>query len=264
MKISQSFLKDFIKYRRGEECGNLLHYKWVEGKLTPSSNAMKLGIYFEFLISGALPKDGIVPMPVYQESRPTKLYAEWQRVVENADRVKKLLDQKGIKIVHAGVTMEKDGYTGTIDLICEAQKDIIFDDGSIIRKGELFVIDLKYSGMLGDHGRWHEMGWDFTEAQKEYHKWQALTYNHVSGLPFYYLVCSSSNTEDLAFFRMDFSEQTKKTFLLESKHLREEFEILRDTDGFEPRPSYSKCQKCFLKPTCKDKHEFPQPKKIEL
>lgn len=273
MNITKSFLLDFIKYKRGDECGNLMVHKWVNGNLLPGSDAMKLGTYYEYLISGAVPKDGIIPKPVMQASNKNKMYAEYQRAWDNAADTKHLLfEVMGFKLIEAGKTHVKEGFAATPDLILQATKTITFSEvmpGYFeaakevqIKKGTKVYFDLKYSGLL--YNEWEEMGWMFKDKQKAYHKWQARQYHYVTGLPFFYLVRSPANTEDIELFRMDLTKEDILDHIRESKAYLHEFELIRDTQGFEARPSYSKCLKCPIKDSCKDKHIFPHSKRIEL
>ena len=49
-KISQSLMKDYVKYLNKQECGLLFKAKYIDKNVdSPPSAAMKLGIYFEYL-----------------------------------------------------------------------------------------------------------------------------------------------------------------------------------------------------------------------
>lgn len=262
MKITQSFLKDFAAYLDGDECGNLIHYKWIEGKFLEPTPDQKVGSYFEYMVSGALPKDKQIPKAEYQKNGKD-MYAPYLRAYENADKVKELLKKKKIRIIDFGKTYTKGRFQGTIDLICEAEEEIVFNDGFVLKKGDKCVIDLKYSGLLED--RWNVFGWQWTDEQKMYHGFQAKQYSYITnGLPFFFWVNSSKNTDDIELFRIVVSEEAIQNHISYANHLKEKFDIMKEIGGFEPRPKYSRCMKCALKETCKDKHEFPEPVTIYL
>ena len=87
-KISQSLMKAYVDYLNQKECGLLFKAKYIdkdpESQSEPSE-AMLLGIYFEYLCTGALPKSGIVPEAecVYKGKPNEKLSAPYQRVVDS-------------------------------------------------------------------------------------------------------------------------------------------------------------------------------------
>jgi len=279
-KITQSFLKDYTAYLRGDECGNLIHYKYVEDKLIPPTKAQKLGIYFEYIFGGALPKDKQVPHAEILKSgkEMTKPYRD---AYDNAKKLRKMIEDKGFKIISVGQKFDKGRFSGTVDAVLEATKKIVFDDGFTLKKGDRIVIDLKYAGTLGD--RWNEMGWnlpDLTDDQKAHHGTQAKQYHYISGMPFFFMVHSSKNSRDgdrnpeneegstdswpIELFRVSIAEDSVKQHIVKANHLHEKFEIERETGGFEARPSYSKCVKCAIANLCKDKHVFPEPHLVEL
>ena len=259
MKITKSFLNDFISYKKGEECGVLIKHKWVDGKLLPPTKVQQLGSYFEYLVSKALPKDGNIPKP--ECKKDGGLYADWQLAYENADRVKKVIDDLGFEIVHAGLKTTKGRFEGTIDIIARAKNTIILN-GITIQKGDLVIIDLKYSGLLYD--KWSPYGWMWTDQQKEHHEVQAIQYHFLwDKIPFFYLVCSSRNTDDLELFYISINDEDIERHIYRANALVEEFTMMQ-LSGFEARPSYSKCRKCPLFATCTEKYVLPQPIKISL
>ena len=83
-KITQSFFKSFRKYLDGSLCGHIIKHCWVDGKLLPASKAMKVGIWFEYCLSKALPKDGQIPQPEMMKSgkdmmEPYRKASNWIR-----------------------------------------------------------------------------------------------------------------------------------------------------------------------------------------
>lgn len=304
MIISQSFIKDFRQYKAGNKCGNLIKAVWVEGKEFPPSDAMHVGTCFEYWFCGNLPKDGKIPVTTicytttaFNAKRKTKafegktdqeifdakvltvndMYKPYITAYNNAQRLKIYFATMGIEILEKGVSKNREyrpgvKFIGVLDLICQATKAINFGgelvarDGSFVKntlkKGEKFVIDLKLSGMIDN--KWDEMGWVWTPDQVRYHGTQAIQYHYISELPFFFLVMNPANETDIEFFRMVINENSIEDHLLEAIGLKEEFDYLKDIDGFRATPSLSKCLKCPLYGNCADQHGYPHATLIEL
>lgn len=243
-----------------EMCGLLMRWKWVDEKLTPPSKDMKVGSYFEFQVSGALPKDKLSHYPEYQKSKPNELYEPWAKAQRNALRVKKYIADMGLEVIQSGVTLHHGRYKGTIDLICRATKRIEFEDGFVLNIGDEIIIDLKYSGLLDD--RWSVHGWMWTDEQREYHGTQAIHYHMIGKRPFFFLVCSSKNETDIKFFRVEVSEQSIERHKMEANELYGQLEVIEMSNRWIPRPSLSKCLECPLNSTCTVKHTYPHPELV--
>lgn len=273
-RISQSFLKSFSAYEAGEECGNIVKHQFIDDKLIElDSAAVAEGAYFEYKLTGGLPKSGVVPVP--ERTQKGELTMDYKRAEHNAEVVKKLLfDTYGLKIVEVkkkssvGIKFTKGLHEGTIDLVVEATKTVVFQGHRWI-KGNRFVIDIKYSGLLYD--KWEKHGWTWSNIQKSYHGTQAKQYSYITGLPFYFLVVGNKNLlvdgvwnpTDIKLFYVPVDEHMLETHIDQSVHLFEKFQLL-GAEGLEARPSYSKCMKCPLRDGCADKHEYPHPVVVDL
>lgn len=271
-KISFSLLDDLKNYFYGDLCGNLIREKWVNDRLLDlDSKSARLGEFFEYhftllvLGKGTLPKNGKVPEREMYATGKQPL-AHYARAEANAKHLRGYFEAMGLKIIKAGVRLTKGRFQGSIDLIVECQKDIRFDDGREWKAGDHLVFDMKYSGLIED--RWDKFGWAglFREGphiQKDYHLPQGFQYHHVSGLPFYFLVVSSTNEEDIKLIFVPVNEEVIENHIKEGNQLFEKFEFEAKI-GFEARPSISKCNGCPLKGECKDKHIFPHPQTVIL
>lgn len=282
-KISQSFMKAMRKYLGGTECGNVIEHQYVHDKLMDSSEDMKLGQYFEYILGcllmgegkGALPKDGKVPEPnfyakdqtkynEYKAANPDKpplvmaesaMMAPYQLAHKNARRVKDYFDRWGLKVLHVGKKYTKGRMAGVIDIVAECTKTITFDSGVKWKKGDKIVIDVKYSGLIDN--QWNVNGWAWTPDQKRYHLTQANQYKFISNMDFYFLVVSSKNEFDIRMFYIPTTnEETFDDHISEGNFLMDEFKKLLVV-GFIARPEVSRCAQCPLKAECKDKHEYP-------
>lgn len=265
-KISQSFLSDMIEYIAGDSCGHLMRAKWIDGKLLElDSKAAKLGSYFEFVLTGALPKNGIEPKPEMMVSGKDML-APYRLVHTNVDRVRQYFSLMGLKILKAGVKLTRGKFEGTIDLLVECQKKVIFRDGFKWKKGDKLVLDIKYSGLIED--RWNKFGWALmgqpgSNIQKDYHGVQGKHYHMITGLPFYFLVVSSTNDTDIKLFRLEFGEGVIERHIMEANNLEEKLRLYNDI-GWEPRPDISKCAECPLREGCHDRSTYPQIENVIL
>ncbi len=282
-KISQSFIKDMRSYIDGSLCGNIVRERWVNNRLLDDPDkepgAMELGTYFEFLVSGAVPKNGKVPLPVYMKSVIKKygsteglgiddMYVEYRNAHKAADLVREYIKSCGLKIVKAGVKMERDGYEGTIDLICEV---VEIKDGFEWSVGDQIVLDLKYSGLVEDGFKnWtNKHGWNWSPFQIKNHGTQAKHYHYISGLPFFFLVVQAlkeewKNLPIVKFFSIPFSDKMITDHVSEGDYLFTEFKFYANSIGFTPRPSLSVCSKCPLFKECPDKHTYPRPQVVDL
>lgn len=285
-KITQSFIKSMQSYDDGKECGNIIRHLWVDDKLTESSDEMKLGAYFEYILGnlllgdgkGALPKDGKVPEPelyakqreryaiAKEEGRPlvvaeSDMMGPYQLAHKNSKRVKQYFDKWGLKVLHVGKTYTKGRFKGTIDIVAECTRMVNFDSGITWRKGEILCIDTKYSGLIDE--RWMDMGWAWTDNQKRHHKVQARQYHYLTGMPFYYLVVSSKNEHDIRMFYIPVDEGQVESHIKLGNIMMKKFKTAVEV-GLIARPEISKCLDCPLFATCEDKHEYPHPETIEI
>lgn len=279
--ISQSFMVSMREYLAGTYCGNLIKVKYVDGRLlNDQSESMSEGTYFEFCATGAVPKNGQVPMPKFMASAiksnkgstegltDKDMYAEYRIAKKTAEQLRGCMAAMGLRMVHVGKKLTLGRFNGTLDLIVEATRDITFvnDQETISWKaGDQFIIDLKYSGLLYD--RWSKFGWEWSNIQKEFHGTQAIQYHYIGKMPFYFWVTSPPKKEgdeaDMKIFRVPIDQDLIEAHIKEGNKLLEELEY-HARIGLVPRPSMNKCMKCVLRAECSDKHEFPRPETISL
>lgn len=257
---SQSMYKDFQAYQAGDLCGNILSKKYFEGELLDNATYwMKLGTYWEWITFKNLPKNGIEPKAMFNKDGTMK--ADYERCRENKVRTLEWFFAMGFEVVEHGTLKRKKGHEGTIDLIVRATRKIIFSDGFTLKKGDLFVIDAKYSDLLNDPYSKH--GWMWTDIQKEYHGLQAKEYTYLTDLPFFFFVKGRKRLEEVKFFRVSIKPETIEEHLVYADEVYSEMQLIEKL-GAEPRPSVENCIDCVLKKNCNDAHHYPHPKLIEL
>ncbi len=281
-RITQSFIVACRDYFAGDECGLLLKHQYVDGQLVErNSKSLALGSFFEFILTGALPKNGKIPMPVYMKTPLKKKLAKdltvedqtepYRRAHFNAEAIRGLWKEMGLEMVKIGKKYTKGRFEGTIDVIMRCTKEIKFSDGTIWKVGDMMVFDLKYSGLLYD--RWERYGWAWSDIQKEYHGTQAKQYGMITELPFYFWVVSNTNKmedgedeypmPDVKLFRVPLDEFMIEQHIIEGNKLFDRF-VFEAGVGLVARPSLKKCSDCPLNENCDQKHSFPHPEVVDL
>jgi hypothetical protein len=247
MKISQSMMKSYVDYLNGKECGLLFKGKYIDKNVeSEPSQAMKEGIYFEYLATGGLPRNNQVPEP--DRTAKGELTAPYKRVEEASQLFKKIFDHYQIKINKVGYSLDTEDMTGIMDIWAEWE-------------GKPCIIDLKYSGLIDD--KWNDIGWD-TESlpMKDSLMIQGVHYKilvkEALGLdvPFYYFIFNSKDPSDMKIIKQTtdpdkyalHKEQVKKM----KKSIERELE-----NGFKAISDYRKCKDCPLFSNCEQKTEYP-------
>lgn len=253
-KISQSFLKDYNDYMGKQLCGLKFKAKHFDDVKFPTTEAMDLGNYFEYLATGCLPRNGEVPYPQlsYQGTKREAISAPFKRAIESAELFKKIQKEYGIKIKDVGLKLESQYKNGILDIWGEMN-------------GRPCIIDLKYSGLIDD--KWSDTGWD-TESlhYKERLLIQAVQYKMLvkenygldySDFDFYFMVFSSKEVHNVKFIRINIDEDA---FDVHESHVESVFKQVNSMDiekDFVPYPTVKGCFECPLFQTCEYKTETP-------
>lgn len=248
--LSQSMMKDYAKM-----CGLLFKGKYVDKNVRDEpSEAMKEGIYFEYLCTGQMPKSGVVPQP--ERTNKGELTAAYKRIVEAVGLFKKIIKFYNIKILEVGLRIENDSMSGVLDILAEW-------DGRVV------IIDLKYSGLIDD--KWSDMGWaDFALHEKDQLMKQPVHYKilvndelNVEDVPFYFFVFNSKDPTDMKIFLIEVDPDRYFFHQVEMDKVREGIEKSMIA-GWKAKPDYRICKDCPLSDTCKEKEEMPSPRLISF
>jgi hypothetical protein len=246
LKVSQSMMKDFANYQQGQECGLVLKAKYVDKISFPSTDAMKLGQYFEYVATGGLPAygDGTPPEPelVYKGKPNEKLSTAYERAYGSAQLFKALIKQFDIEIIEVGWKMQDDTMSGTSDLL-------------VNWNGKKAIIDLKYSGLVDD--KWNDMGWhqDFL-SQKDKLMIQGVHYSilaeKILGEPvdFYFWVFATQEPRDVRIFHELIDDTKIELHNRGVLKVKEGMTTLTKNNSWKPTPSLQKCMDCPLVDTC--------------
>jgi len=252
-KISQSLIKGLFDYLHNEECGLLFKAKYVDKTyMSEPSAAMKLGIYFEYLCTGMLPKSGIVPQP--ERTIKGQLTEAYQRVIQSAALFKKTIAYYKIKVLSVGLYLDTNEADGLLDILAEWN-------------GKVVIIDLKFSGLLDD--KWNELGWETKSlATKDSIMIQGVHYKMLvkdvleKDVDFFYFVFNSADADDMKIIKQVVDEDKIAAHRVVISEVKQRLsETIKN--GFIARPAYRKCRKCPLFDTCKSRAEFPTIEEVQ-
>lgn len=252
-KISQSLMKSYVDYLNEKECGLYFKARYIDKD--PDSDkeptdAMKVGIYFEYLCTGALPKNGQIPEPekVYKGKPNEKLSAPYERATESAEVFKRIMDKYGIEIKQVGYYLEdkKLNINGVIDIYAEWDGQPVF-------------IDLKYSGLIDD--KWSEMGWDLDSLhmkdslmiQGVHYKLLAERCLNIPDIPFFYFVFSSSDPTNVKIIKQEVDESKKQSHVVAINNVCGKLQ----SETYKPYPTLQRCSSCPLAHKCPSKVDVP-------
>jgi hypothetical protein len=259
INISQSFLKEFNKYKLGLTCGLQLKAKYIDNNYPrETSEVMELGNFFEFMATGSLPRDGHIPVAgvVYKGTAKQRLDDKYQRAMDSALFFKKIVEFYGIEIKETGKVITQDGMTGILDISAEWN-------------GRVSIIDTKYSGLLYD--RWSEFGWDIDSLPEKHNLMlQPVQYKilmslelgiPVEDIDFYFFVFSSTNPNDAKIIKVVNDETTIEQHHLAISYVKRELTKPVDTI-FKPKPELLRCLDCASKENCNYRIEVPPIQEI--
>lgn len=247
IKVSQSLLKTLSEYVQGIECGYVFYSKYISRDYqdTPT-NAMMLGNYFEYMATGMLPRNGIVPEP---EMTRNGMSEEYNRAFTSALLFKRALHDLGVIIADKGTVLSTDTMTGILDIIA-------------VWNGTTCIIDLKYSGLIED--KWNDMGWhaDFLE-QKENILIQAVQYKILfnktfdKNADFYFWVFDAKDAEYFRIIKIDVSQERMERHLTAVENALQYIQARPNKTDWIPKPSMKQCNKCPLRENCDARAVYP-------
>jgi len=286
ISISQSFMKMYKKYIKGEACGLLMEALYVT-KTTSiiSTHPMELGQFFEYISVGTKPRDNKVPSPV--KASKSKNAQTW---VEKLAKIASSMDEIPEETLREA---EDDMYADYLNLmyqanhlkrafkyyeieILELQKPIVIPiEGTLyVRKGVIDIyamihkpsegephecfIDIKATGDLGSENKKSFSGWDRAYLhQNEDLIIQPIDYKNLAMLsdmsadmPFYFFVHSSSNALDRKIYGMTIGNTIREQHEEFVKKMVEDLQAYSFL-GYTPYPTITRCAECPLKDTCK-------------
>lgn len=257
MKISQSFVKEYSKYKQKRACGLQVKAKYIDGIKFSSTPTMEAGNYFEFMATGCLPRSGEIPTPeiVYKGTAREKLSTDYERANASAEFFKKVVEKYKIEILETGKVITIDNRTGILDIVAKFNN-------------RLCVIDLKYSGLLED--KWSDFGWE-TESlpYKDNLMIQAVHYTILlaevcevdySDIDFYFFVFDSKDSNNAKIIKVNIDPDAFESHLETVDKVYQE--VVVNKHNFKAYPSLKLCNECPLAQTCDKRITIPSIEEI--
>jgi hypothetical protein len=253
MNISQSFLKEFAEYKSGNTCGLQVKAKYIDGIKFPSSDAMELGNYFEYMATGSLPRDGHTPEAkiVYKGTAKESFSADYQRANDSAELFKKTIEHYAIEIIDTGRVVTQDGMTGIMDIVAN------WDD-------RVCIIDTKYSGLIDD--KWSDFGWNLDMLPEKHNLMlQPVQYKlllskeldcDIEDIDFYFFVFSSKEVNNVKLIKVNVDELTIANHLATIEYVKTELKKPIEK-LFKAKPELKRCFECPISNDCRFKVEVP-------
>jgi hypothetical protein len=276
--ITQSLIKELFEYKSGRACGLQFEAKYVHGLEFPSSDAMKLGQWFEYKCTGQKTKFGHIPEPVRLKAKKAtkkqieddtikkidiegvphvqgELSKKYTDALEHVKVFKQMIEEYGYEIVETGERLiDKElGIQGDVDITVRKKGE---------KDGRVMFIDTKFSGLLDN--KWDDLGWaDESLEYKDKIMIQAVHYKLLGFQKygyepdFFFWVFSSTNTTDRKNIKVVVDEDKFFEHQNIIKQARQEFENQK-AKGWIARPKPKRCGECLLKSKCPYFIELPQ------
>lgn len=253
INISQSFLKEFAKYKNGEVCGLQTKAKYIDGIRFPSSEAMEYGNFFEYMATGSIPRDGHIPKAkiVYAGTTKGKVADQYQRAIDSAEFFKKIIQAYEIEIIEIGKVCTQDGMTGIFDIVAKWNDRIC-------------IIDTKYSGLMDD--KWNELGWNIDSLTEKHNlmlqpvQYKILLSKELECEPddidFFFFIFSTKVVRDVKIIKVHVEENTIATHLSTIEWVKGELQKPMEA-VFKAKPSLIRCNECFIKDNCSSRVDLP-------
>lgn len=265
MNISQSLIKDYIRYLSHDMCGIEFKGRYMDKDWPDiTTPAMDLGNYFEFKATGYYHPERGEPEPNILKSG--KLSTDYARANDQADRFTRYMESLNMEIQGAGERIEKkldDGtnLSGLIDVRAINIGSTTNEMG--IEPGESVIIDLKYSGLLGN--KWDERGYHpDTFEYRTYHHIQPIQYRFMTGLRFFYFVFSPTPAMDAGIFEVVISDDALAFHGNRIRNIAKKMDVAMLVGGFKARPTFERCRQCPILDNCESATLIPNIYKIEI
>ena len=249
-------MSEFDEVDLGNSCGIKFYKQYITKEITTSpSSSMLLGIWFEYICIGQLPRDKKVPESVILKSG--KLSINYQRMQEQSVLFGDIICSNNIKIIETGTVWQYQDIKGILDIYAEID-------------GKPVIIDIKTSGLIGN--KWEKYGWYLPEIQSSSHILQAKFYKYlawkikkIEDIPFYFLVHSSKNNYEALFIKVECDNFLEEMEKLQKKidYTRERINGMIKENSFIPSSDYMECKKCTNK-ECLFRKSIPNIDKITI
>lgn len=256
--ISISLVKSLDKVDLGTECGFKFKSVYIDKCYSPqTTDAQAMGHYLEYLLTGALPRNGEVPQPeTTSKGQPT---AQYSRLPNHVNTWKSIIDFYNLSKIETGVVL-------TTDYNCHTIKGIL--DVLCLKDEEPVIIDIKCTGKIDD--KWDEYGWaelwkkPQLYAQAIFYKYLVFKCLGISNAPFYFALFSSTNSESrLIEVSIPFTmEQICKAVEGKAQYAIDMMKFY-DISGYKPTTNFRECLTCGFK-ECINRLKVPTIETVEI
>jgi len=255
IRISQSLIKELLEYQDGKSCGLQLEEKFIKNNFHKfiASDSMSVGTWFEYELTGALPKGNSTPNP--KTTTTGKLTSVYEKMIPHIDNFKTAMYFYGLELVSAGEKIKYGDLEGTLDIRAKATKDIVTDSGNVIKAGSQIIIDIKTSGLLDN--KWSDYGWEIENLSNKIKIiLQPLMYKYIEmkntgrDIPFVFMLFNTADNTDcriINFICSDDSFETLESLLVKIRKLL----AYHISIGWKARPNMRVCAKCPIKVGCR-------------
>ncbi len=278
--LSKSLICEIISILKGEACAYALFEKYynkrdfslqeTDTKIDPR----KLGIWFEYLCTGAIPINGVMPQPQHLKNKdelkaPYKIMKahveNWKALsAEYCFDVEKRVDKKGKEHPTINLYYHIDypvdyPEIGGASLRTDWLGRVLYKDTSEM---EVAHIDIKSSGKTDN--KWDSDGWERGNLWKKSKlmiqplhtkwMWREMFKRDVA---YYFALFDSSNENNFRFIRVEIPKNNIDQYpelLMEFRVLLQKWE----SEGFPPTKLPKICGECPIAATCKHCVKVPQ------
>lgn len=266
MQLSQSFIKEFNHYRlscaypemENKTCGVQVKAKYVEGIRGESTDAQRLGLFFEQQILGSSAHNHEQLEPeTTAKGKPT---ADYERAIKQALVFKANIEHHGFIIDQTQVVLEDNTSgcpsIGTLDCVG-------------VYQGKPFIGDPKYTGNFDD--KWSDYGWKTSFiSEKEKLIIQPIHYTYLFqkkfGIKprFFFFIHNSKNETESKIIEIVIDDErlAKHESFLKEVHAASEMEIA--LDEWEAFPTVQGCAKCPIFERCPHKITIPKVETVYI
>lgn len=237
--LSYSLINAFWEYSRGENCGVLYKAIYLDKThIRPPSEAMQIGIYGEYKMTGQLPRSKEIPLPAL--TKKGDITAKYKHVEGQVINYNNAIQKYDVKIKETGkvVEMQKKRYRvkGIFDLFVEIDKKPV-------------IIDIKLTGLIDD--KWNDYGWATEKIiWKKHIILQAKMYKllgrelGIEDCTFQYWIFANNNPIDFKILEMNIPPDMINELDADLEGIYDTISFQYEMDTFEPIPDVRRCSNC--------------------
>jgi hypothetical protein len=236
--ISYSLLSKYLEHKQGALCGYRFEQQTIRKAFEePQGDLAAAGQWAEYMMTGALPRDGKVPEPV--KTAKGEFTAMYKHLNSQA-KVNFPIVYQDVKILEVGkeIIFEHEGYRFKMVL------DVLSE--------EVFKTQIRDIKTTGNFNEW-QGGWAHTNKHPFWdnpHILQAKIYIWAwwklnQEIPdFFFDVFANNDPDNFEVFEIRMNESSLLYFEGELLDICRELRVKSQIEGFEPLPTFKRCRQC--------------------